>query len=146
MTRTPLAMRVTALVLWTLAGRAAASEVKIIANASVKVSEISLKDIRGVFLETKTLLSDGSRVEPVLLRSGAVHERFARQLIGKTEACLESYYRSLVFTGKGLMPKTVGSDQEVVDYVVRTKGAIGYINAESDAGKAKTLVVLTSPN
>lgn len=146
MTRTPVPMRLAALVLWAMAGRGVASELKIIANPGVKISAISLKELRGIFLETRTLLADGSRVEPVLLRSGLVHEQFARQVIGKTDAALETYYRSLVFTGKGLMPKRVGSDAEVIDYVVRTKGAIGYIGVGTDAGKAKTLALVTTPD
>ena len=146
MTRTPVPMRLAALVLWAMAGRGVASELKIIANPGVKISAISLKELRGIFLETRTLLADGSRVEPVLLRSGLVHEQFARQIIGKTDAALETYYRSLVFTGKGLIPKRVGSDAEVIDYVVRTKGAIGYIGVGTDAGKAKTMELVTTPD
>ena len=50
-------------------------------------------------------------------------------------------YGSLVFTGKAFMPKTLGSDAEVLDYVAKTKGAIGYGNAAASAPGTKAIAV-----
>jgi len=106
-----------------------AADIKVIANPSVGASSVSADELKGVFLATKTSLSDGSHVEPVLLKSGPAHEAFVKQYLGKTDAALETYYRSLVFTGKGSMPKALASDAEMVGYVAKTKGAIGYVSA-----------------
>jgi len=120
---------------------ATAADVKVIANASVGASSVSADELKGVFLGTKTSLSDGSHVEPVLLKSGAVHEAFLKEYVGKTDDALNTYYRSLVFTGKGSMPKVLASDADVVSFVEKTKGAIGYVSAGTSAGSAKTLEV-----
>jgi hypothetical protein len=116
-----------------------ASELKIIANQSVAASTVSADELKGVFLATKTSLSDGSHVEPVLEKGGPTHEAFLKEYLGKTESALETYYRSLVFTGKASMPKTLGTDAEVVAYVAKTKGAIGYVAADANAEGVKTL-------
>jgi ABC-type phosphate transport system substrate-binding protein len=92
-------------------------------------------------LATKTSLSDGSHVEPVLEKGGATHEAFVKEYLGKTDAALQTYYRSLVFTGKASMPKTLGTDAEVVAFVERTKGAIGYVSAGASTAGVKTLEV-----
>ena len=118
-----------------------AGDLKVIANPSVSASSISTDEIKGVFLETKTSLSDGSHVEPVLEKSGATHEAFLKEYIGKTDAALETYYRGLVFTGKASMPKMLPSDAEVVSYVAKTKGAIGYVSAGASAPGTKTIEV-----
>ena len=110
-----------------------------IAHASVKVSQVSPEELKGVFLATRTSLADGSHVEPVLLKSGDVHDTFVKQYTGKTVVGLESYYRSLVFTGKGAMPKMLRSDAEVVAYVKNTMGAIGFVSAEQDTDGVKIL-------
>ena len=124
------------------AGAAAlAADIKVIANSSVGASSVSAEELKGVFLGTKTSLSDGSHVEPVLLKSGAVHEAFLKEYVGKTDDALNTYYRSLVFTGKGSMPKAFASDADVVSFVEKTKGAIGYVSAGASAGSAKTLDV-----
>jgi hypothetical protein len=116
-----------------------AADIKVIANSSVKADSISADEIKGVFLATKTSLSDGSHVEPVLEKSGATHEAFLKAYLGKTDAALNTYYRSLVFTGKASMPKTLGSDAEMGAYVAKTKGAIGYVSAGSSPAGVKTL-------
>jgi hypothetical protein len=124
-----------------LAGSAMAGDLKVIANASVSESSISLDELKGVFLITKTSLHDGSHVEPVLLKSGAVHENFLKEFLGKTDSALETYYRSLVFTGKGSMPKILATDAEVEAYVAKTKGAIGYVSAAPTMAGVKSLEV-----
>jgi ABC-type phosphate transport system substrate-binding protein len=134
---------------WTLIGvlilvtvlAAQSSAIKVIAHSSVSVSQISLEDLKGVFLETRTSLADGSHAEPVLLRSGDIHDAFVKRYMGKTVAGLDNYYRSLVFTGKGAMPKVLRSDAEVVAYVKNTRGAIGYVSIGSSSAGVKTLDV-----
>ena len=119
----------------------AAADVKVIANSSVGASSVSSEELKGVFLATKSSLSDGSHVEPVLLKSGSVHDAFLRDYVGKSESALETYYRSLVFTGKGSMPKAFATDAEVVAYVEKTRGAIGYVGAGTGTAAAKVLEV-----
>ena len=117
------------------------ADLKIIANSGVAASTISAEELKGIFLATRTSLSDGSRVEPVLEKTGDTHRAFLKAYMGRTESALETYYRSLVFTGKGLMPKSFASDAEVVAYVAKTKGAIGYVSAGASTGGVKTLEV-----
>lgn len=118
-----------------------AGGIKVIANPSVRASSISADDIKNVFLENTSSLGDGTHVEPVLAKGGPAHVVFVKQYLGKTDTALQVYYRSLVFTGRGSMPKTVGSDAEVVDYVAKTKGAIGYVSAETSTHAVKTLEI-----
>ena len=118
-----------------------AADIKVIANSSVGVMSISADELKGVFLATKTSLSDGSHVEPVLEKGGPAHEAFLKAYLGKTDTALETYYRSLVFTGKGSMPKTLAGDAEVVAYVAKTKGAVGYVAAGANTGDVKVLEV-----
>jgi ABC-type phosphate transport system substrate-binding protein len=120
---------------------AAASGVIVIANSSVKVSSVTSDDLKGIFLTTKTSLANGGHVEPVLLRSGAVYQAFVKQYVGKTAATLENYYRGLVFSGKGTMPQMLASDAEVVEYVAKTKGAIGYVSSAANIERVKILEV-----
>ena len=123
------------------AGTALAADIKVIANPSVGASFVSVDELKGVFLATKTSLSDGSHVEPVLEKGGPVHEAFLKAYIGKTDSALETYYRSLVFTGKASMPKVLASDAEVSAYVAKTKGAIGYVSAGTGTTGVKILDV-----
>ena len=99
----------------------------IIANRSLAGVEISAGDLRNIYLGTRTTL-EGQHVEPVLAQSGPAHHQFVAACLGKTETGLRNYFRSLVFAGKGGILKTFPSTGELVQYVARTKGAIGYVD------------------
>jgi ABC-type phosphate transport system substrate-binding protein len=131
----------TTLTIGFVAATLSAADFKVIANSSVNTSSVSADELKGVFLATKSSLGDGSHVEPVLEKGGPAHEAFVKEYLGKTDAALQTYYRSLVFTGKASMPKTLGADAEVVAYVAKTKGAIGYVGPAASTAGVKTLEV-----
>ena len=127
--------------------RVIAADVKVIANGSLKADIISADEVKSVFLEKSNSLRDGTHVEPVLEKDGPVHEAFLHEyLAAGTDDDLQSYYRALVFSGRGSMPKQLGSDAEVVAYVARTKGAIGYVSAETAVEDVKTLTIVRENN
>jgi hypothetical protein len=116
------------------------ADVKVIANLSVSASEISVDDLKAVLLETKTSVA-GSQVAPVLAKAGRAHDVVLKEYLGKSDAALMTYFRGLVFTGKASMPKVCDSDAEIVAYVARTKGAVGYVSAAIPAAGTKTLAI-----
>jgi ABC-type phosphate transport system substrate-binding protein len=118
----------------------AAADVQIIANASVAASELSANDVKEIFLGAKGAVA-GSDVVPVLANDGAAHEAFLKTYIGKSDQGLRNHFKSLVFTGKGSMPKSFANDAEIIRYVAATKGAIGYISGSADPGAAKKITV-----
>jgi TonB family protein len=126
--------------------RVIAADIKVIANGSVKADAISATEVKSIFLEEYGSLRDGTHVEPVLEKDGPVHEAFLREYLGGTDDDLQNYYRALVFSGRGSMPKQLGSDAEVVAYVARTKGAIGYVSAETIGEDVKTLTIVHGGN
>ena len=120
---------------------AQAADFKVIANSSVSASDVSVDDLKAVFLGTKTSLGEGGHVVPVLEKGGPAHEAFLSKCIGKTDSALSNYYRALVFTGNGSMPKMVASDTEVAEYVAKSKGAIGYVSPGAATPGVKVLEV-----
>ena len=117
-----------------------AAQVQVIANPSVSVAELSADHLKDIFLGGKTDVG-GAAVEPVFEQTGAAHEAFLKTYVGKSEAALRIYFKTLVFTGKGTQPKAFASDAEVVKYVASTKGAIGYVSPSADTAGAKKISV-----
>lgn len=105
---------------------AMAQDVVVIVNNGVKASSASVDDIRSVFIGDKSTLPDGSHVTPVTLKGGAVHEVFLKNYVRRGEAAYLAAWRSLVFTGQGLMPKSFDSEAALLDYVAATPGTVGY--------------------
>jgi hypothetical protein len=120
---------------------ASAGDIKVIGNPDVGASTISAADLKAIFLATKSSLGDGAHVEPVLQKDGPAHAAFLKQYLGKSDAALQTYFRSLVFSGKGSMPKAFATDAEVVAYVSKTKGAVGYVDSGAATSGVKTIEV-----
>jgi len=137
--RSPLPILIAAGLLLFQALPAVAVDVKIIANESVQADSISMSDLRGVYLQEKRTLKGGSLVVPVLKKSGAVHEAFLRDYLNRDSQEIQTYYEGLTFSGKGSMPKELDSDEEMVAYVARTRGAIGYVSATAATPGVKVL-------
>lgn len=114
--------------------------VVVVANNSAVVA-IAPDDLREIFLGTQHSLPNGSRVIPVLLKSGPVHELFLKAYLGKSVEGFRTWWLQIVFTGQGLLPKSFASEADLVDYVGRTPGAIGYAMRASVKMNVKCLPV-----
>jgi ABC-type phosphate transport system substrate-binding protein len=119
----------------------AQAQVIVIANPGVKATEISKNDLRDVFTGNATSLPDGSRVVPILLKAGTVHEEFLQVYIGKNDTAYRAGWRSLVFSGQASMPKSLDTDAAVVEFAAHNAGAIGYIGKASPHEGVKVLAV-----
>lgn len=119
----------------------AKAQVIVIANPSVKASDVSKNDLRDVFTGASTSLKDGGNVTPILLKAGPAHEEFLQSYIGKNDTAFRAGWRSLVFSGQATMPKSLDSDAAVVDFVAHNAGAIGYIGKATPHEGVKALPV-----
>lgn len=115
-----------------------AGDVKIIANPSVTQTEVSADDLKEIFLQNKNSIGS-AHVTPVLHKGGPAEDEFCQKYVGKPDATLQTYYRSLIFTGKAVMPKAFATDEEVIEYVSKNKGAVGFVSASA---KVDGVVVL----
>ncbi|MGA1984903.1 MAG: TonB family protein [Candidatus Sulfotelmatobacter sp.] len=131
-----------ALLTLSLAPHSLAADLKIVANPSVRSDFISPAEVRGIFLAETDSLKDGSHVEPVFERSGPAHKIFLKDFLGVSSESLQNHYGALVFTGRSSMPRSFNSDAEVVAYVAKTRGAIGYVSASASTEGVKVLEVV----
>jgi hypothetical protein len=115
-----------------------AADYVLIANKSLYGTAITVTDVKQIFLGVKTRLA-GKNVEPVLARGGSVHREFAADYLGKTEAGLYNYFRMLIFAGKGSMPTSFATTGEIVGYVSKTTGAVGYVTRNTDLSSVVVL-------
>ena len=123
-------------------GSALAGPVKIVANPHLKADTITTEELQSLFLEQTRSLRDGSHVEPVQERTGVTRDLFLSEYLDRDAAEIRDYYLRLAFTGKGSVPREFNSDAEVIAYVAKTKGAIGYVSTNTSSEGVKTLVVV----
>lgn len=133
------------LLLLAMAGAVTSSKVNaqilVIANPSVRAMDVSKSDLRDVFTGASSSFKGAAQVTPVLLKQGTVNEDFLDLYVGKSDSAFRASWRSLLFSGQGVLPKTLDSDAAVVEYVAHTPGAVGYIAKSSPHEGVKTLIV-----
>ncbi len=119
----------------------ARAQVVVIANPSVAAANVSKSEVRDVFTGASSSLKGGAQVTPVLLKQGAVSDEFLSLYIGKSDSGFRAGWRSILFSGQGMMPKTMDSDAAIVAYVAHTPGAIAYIGRATPHEGVKILAV-----
>jgi len=129
-----------ALALLGLAAPAMAGEILIVnsGNGSAKVSK---KNLKKMMLGKAKKWEGGEKVVLATLTGGKVHEAFIKKFAGKTAKQFTNYWRKMVFSGKGKMPKSFDSEEELVAFVAETDGAVGYIDSATAQSGVKAIAI-----
>lgn len=113
-----------------VAAGAWAADFVIIVNSDNKVSSLSAKDVSALFLKKKTQWSNGTKVVPVVLNDEAsATAAFDKQILNRSAAAVHAYWQQEIFSGRSVPPAEKAADDEVVAFVQKNPGAIGYISA-----------------
>jgi hypothetical protein len=121
------------------------AQVIVIANPSVTSDSVSKAELINVFTGASSSLKGGIHVTPVLLKQGAAHVEFLGKYLDKNAVSFLIAWRGLVMTGHATMPRTYETDGEVVAYIGRTPGTIGYISKSTPHDEVKVLERNQSP-
>ncbi|WP_349744428.1 hypothetical protein [Roseateles cavernae] len=120
---------------------AAATDLIVIAHKDVALDKISPERVTQIFLRQQQNWPDGLAIQPIDLREGSgLRRAFYDQVTGRSPGQLRAYWARQSFTGMGLPPRQVDSDEEVVRLVQNTPGAIGYV-MRKPSSSVKVLLV-----
>lgn len=115
-----------------------AHPVDVIVSPSLSNTKLDRSLLRAVFTMRMREWPDGSPIRVfVLPDDDPLSDQFYRERLGMYSYVLRRAWDRMVFTGTGLAPTMVQTEQEMIDRVRSTPGAIGYVNkrelSESDA-------------
>ncbi len=125
--------------LFATSGRA--GDVVVICNDSVPASSLSRDNIQEMFLGRKTRWSDGQKITLTLLKDSDANDVFLEEYVEKTPQQFRDYWKKQAFTGRGRIPDTFASPQEVIEFVKNTPGAVGYIPASAYESQVKSITI-----
>ena len=121
---------------------ARADDLIVIGNRSIPVSGLSPVDIQNIYLGKKKVWDNGMKVEVATLGECATTDRFLTEYVKKNSNTFNNYWKKQVFTGGGKPPVSFEREKDLVDYVSKTKGAVGYLSSQSSTESVKILAVL----
>ncbi|WP_232422401.1 hypothetical protein [Methylosarcina fibrata] len=97
-------------------------------DSSGKASSLSQETIREIFFMRLSSWPDGSPIRVfVLPDNNPIHVQFAKEVLGVYPFQLRSAWDRLVYSGTGVAPTTVETQEEMKARIERTPGGIGYI-------------------
>jgi hypothetical protein len=90
--------------------------------------ELDLTTLQRIYTG-KVIEVGGIRVFPVNLGPGdRLRQRFLERYLKQDEAAYVGYWTVRRYVGKGSPPRELGQSLEVIQFVTRTAGAIGYVD------------------
>jgi ABC-type phosphate transport system substrate-binding protein len=115
---------------------------RVIVNPANPATELDRKLVADAFLKKVSRWPNNELIRPVDLGSDdAVRERFTAEVLGRSVSAIKNYWQQLIFSGRGVPPPEVDSDDAVVKYVLKHKAAIGYVSPGADVGEARAVTV-----
>jgi ABC-type phosphate transport system substrate-binding protein len=111
--------------------RAAGDPIVVLVNSSNPVDNLSIGELKKIFLSDRSKWDTGKSVAPVMLGPGAAERSiFLKIVCGMNDADFKKYFVQAAFEGKDATPpKEVSSARDVKSVVAGSPGAIGFVRA-----------------
>ncbi len=123
-----------------VASTAHADEVVLIVNPANALSEMTLKDVKRIYLGKSKFFPGGGKVIPAdQSEKSTVRDIFYEVMIGKSASKLKAYWSKRIFTGKGTPPKVIKGDEAMLAWVAAQPMALGYVFRKSVNDSVKML-------
>ncbi len=141
------ALGLTILLLTCLLGTAAVAqpappEYLVVVNVKNPASLVGRKFLGEAFLKKTTRWEDGELIRPVDQEpDAAVRRRFTEHVLKRSVTAVRAYWQQVIFAGRGVPPPELPGDRQVLEYVRRHAGAVGYVSGTADTAGLKVLTV-----
>ncbi|MEH6638904.1 MAG: phosphate ABC transporter substrate-binding protein [Porticoccaceae bacterium] len=120
---------------------AAHADLAIIVNPGYSGSEISVDEVRALYLGKSKTLPDGTRAKAVDQASdSSARAEFLSTVLEKTDSALNRIWSKLIFSGRGRPPEVLDSVDAIKRWIALNPEGIGYIDADDVDSTVKVLL------
>jgi ABC-type phosphate transport system substrate-binding protein len=115
---------------------------RVIVHPDNPITSVTRDFLIDAFLKRTTRWSDGEAIRPVDQRADSLVRRyFSEHILQRSVAAVKSYWQQRIFSGRELPPPELDSDEAVVGYVLKHRGALGYVSGSAKLERAKVVQV-----
>jgi ABC-type phosphate transport system substrate-binding protein len=94
------------------------------------------------FLKKTTRWEGGETIRPVDLRPTATARKsFTERILKRSVGAVRSYWQQRIFSGRDVPPPELDSDDEVLAFVAKYPGAVGYVSGSAKLKGVKELAI-----
>src|SRR3954464_3016814 len=111
-------------------------EFRVLVHPENSSTSLSRDFVTDVFLKRATRWQDGEAVHPVDQRADAfVRRSFSDSVLRRSVSAVKRYWQQRIFSGRDLPPPELDGDEAIIAYVLKHRGAIGYVSASAKPGR-----------
>ena len=124
---------------------AAKADLIIIIHGATNVTSIDKKMIKDIFTGQKTVWDDNTKITFATLKEGEVNKEFLKEYVQKTPSQFQNFWRQKIFLGQATkLPLACESMEEMIEYVSKTPGSIGYLSSDKkdSGGNIKEILIV----
>jgi ABC-type phosphate transport system substrate-binding protein len=115
---------------------------RVIVNVANPSASVDRKFVADAFLKKTTRWPNDVAIRPVDLGAeSAVRHRFCQDVLRRSVTAVDSYWQQLIFSGRDVPPPQLETDEQIVKFVVRYPGGIGYVSAEAALDGVKAVEI-----
>jgi ABC-type phosphate transport system substrate-binding protein len=123
-------------------GEAPPPDYRVIVHPGRPDTRVSREFVANALLKNITRWSNDEAIRPADQRvDSAVRRTFSERVLKRSVQAVKTYWQQRIFSGRGVPPPELESDEAIVRYVENNPGALGYISGTAAAGKTKVLAV-----
>lgn len=105
---------------------------QVVVHSSNSTEAVTKAQLSRIFLKKTAGWPQGPRSQPVDQDSKSpVRASFTTAVHGKSVTSIELFWQRQIYSGRSFPPPELSSDQEVLEYVRDTPGAVGYVSSEA---------------
>ncbi len=104
-------------------------DIIIISNKNIPETLLNKEDIKDIYLGKKISWSNNESIYLGEIEDVELRQIFTREYLDKTFTQYINHWRQLVFTGKGNPPYSFKTEADLIQWISKTNGAIGYISS-----------------
>jgi len=115
---------------------------RVVVNKENKLASLTTDDLTRIFLGKKTLWDSGTRIVPAMPEEESpAGEAFLSGTLKKSVSQFRAYWKRLLFSGGGAVPKVFRNHDQLLDFVARQPGAIGVVEASAVDDRVRVLEI-----
>jgi ABC-type phosphate transport system substrate-binding protein len=112
----------------------------VIVNARNPVTAVDRSFVEDAFLKKVTTWSGGEVIRPVdLPADSSVRRTFTHAVLNRSVEAVKGYWQQRIFSGRDVPPPELETDEDVVRFVLKYEGGIGYVSGTSRVDGCKVV-------
>lgn len=114
----------------------------VVTHPTVPLAELSKAQLRSIYLKRQVIWPDGVKIKVFMLPvKSAVHQQFSQLNLQLFPYQLEQHWQKLTYSGTGTPPTEIATTEQLLQLILSTPGAIGYLPHGNEIQHAKVIQI-----